>query len=117
MLPIRFVVDTGSPMSFIGRDDAIKQNRLLQNLPIKKEALMGGDKINIADLNGPIITGCMDDTGSVQEISLTKFGVSDKVSQKGHSVSPSIIGLDFLREQGFTLFVDMKNNTACLEKK
>lgn len=55
LLPIRFVVDTGSPYSFLGRDDVVKQNRLLQNLPIKKQALMGGDSINALKVCGQFL--------------------------------------------------------------
>lgn len=117
MLTVKFTVDTGSPFSFVGKDDVAKNDRLLQNLPIKDQALMGGVSINIAELNGPVIISFKDENSSFQEITLPKFAVSDKTSQKGYSVSPSIIGLDFLREHGFTLFVDMKNNIAYLEKQ
>ncbi|MFH0830314.1 MAG: hypothetical protein V1887_04100 [Candidatus Aenigmatarchaeota archaeon] len=113
---MKFIVDTGSPYTFIGKDDAARQTRLLQNLTVREQALMGGGRINIMTIPGPLRIALKQEDGQIFSMELPYFGFSDKTSTKGLSVSPSIIGLDFLRDHGFKLFVDMKNKTAYLEK-
>ena len=117
MIGIKFIIDTGSPYTFIGKDDAARQTRLLQNLAVRNQAFMGGGKINIMNIPGPLTITLKQEDEQTFSMNLPYFGYSDKMATKGLNVSPSIIGMDFLKEQDFKLFVDMKNKVAYLEKE
>ncbi len=116
MTNIKFVVDTGSPYSFIGRDDIERNDRLLHNLVVKKRALMGGGVVDITEIPDSVILNFHDENGKICKLELPGFSVTETPSSKHKFTSPSILGLDFLKEHGFVLFVDMKNGVAYLER-
>lgn len=116
LLSVKFIIDTGSPFTFLGWDDAAKQERLLKNLRIKETALMGGGKMNIAEIPDAVALMFKNENGELCALELPNFSLADRPSKKGDMFSPSIIGLDFLRSNNFKLVVDMKNKQAYLER-
>ncbi len=117
LLSLKLIIDTGSPYSFIGRDDALRQDRLLRNLRIRERALMGGGIINITEIPDEVVLIFKDYDDQLFKLTLPNFAITDKPSAKHEFLSPSILGLDFLKENGFNLFVNMKNNDAYLERE
>ena len=115
---VKFIVDTGSQLTFLGMDDVARQNRLLQHLIVKEKVLMGGGKINILEIPHPTTIVLIDESQKLQNLELPNFAVSDQASSKHvpMKISPSILGLDFLRQHDFDLFISTKDNKAYLEK-
>lgn len=112
LFSLKFILDTGSPYTFLGRDDALKQDRLLKNLRIKERTLMCGGAMNIEEIPDAVTLMFKKENGEMFSLELDNFAISDRPSKKGDLFSPSIIGLDFLRDNGFKLFIDMKNKQA-----
>jgi len=111
---VKFFVDTGSPESFVGEQDATRLKVPMKILNFSKPALMGGTKISLAQTgaitfrfqaaNGPIAVKC------------PSFHVAKGMwSKKGvvHS-NPSILGTDFLLGNNLQLFFWPSNNVAFL---
>lgn len=120
-----FIMDTGSPFTILSEGDALKLNVPIKNLknpPDEKRHIhMGGSvselkmipkKVNLTFKNGD---------NKTETITLSNLCVAIATKRDNKNVvlsqsSPSILGLDFLKDNGFLLYVDPKKGLAYLEK-
>ena len=120
-----FIVDTGSPLTMLSEGDALKLKVPIGNLrdsPIdRKHIYMGGSISEIKLIPKQLDLVFKDDQSKAASVTLPNICValSTKHDNRHKQIaqgSPSIMGLDFLRDNGFTLVVDPKKNIAYLEK-
>jgi len=111
---VKFFVDTGSPESFIGEQDANRLHIPMKRLNFSKPALMGGTKISLAETKEAAF----------------HFPAADKpITVKSHTFhiakgmwtkkgivrnNPSIIGTDFLLANNLQLFFWPSSDIAFL---
>lgn len=110
-IPIRAIVDTGSPITLIGPLDT-KRIRFSR---IQINKLIGRNKpVNIG--GGQLLTRIVDKSklrfGSDLEFEMpVEFPIKDE----GSSFQPSLLGVDFMLKTGAKLFFDPSNKTAYFE--
>ena len=111
---VKFFVDTGSPESFIGEQDAQRLKIPMKTLNFTKPALMGGTKISLAQIKD--IRFNFRTEGEPIKIRSPVFHVARGMwTKKGvvHS-NPSILGTDFLLANNMQLIFWPSNNVAFL---
>ncbi|MFH1209679.1 MAG: hypothetical protein V1663_02730 [archaeon] len=98
--PISFIIDTGSPKSFLSEGEALRINFPLNSLTISEPIIrMGGSKYHLFTTK-PISLLFKTDDKKLHKINLEKFSVSkaskktDEAKRESHNF-PSIIGTDF----------------------
>lgn len=111
---VKFFVDTGSPESFIGQQDAVRLKVPMKALSFTKPALMGGTKIGLAKTKEATLhfqTG----RASIAIRSPTFRVAKGTWTRKGvvHS-NPSILGTDFLLANNMQLIFWPSNDVAFL---
>lgn len=113
---VTFIVDTGSPVTFVDEFVSSKVRMYTKNLEFDHNALMGGTKV--AMYNAGAVTIDFRDA----EYTLAKMQIENMMvartewSRKGAIYSAvSILGLDFLSETKTTLVVDPNNEVAYIE--
>lgn len=118
LFPVAFIVDTGSPMTFIDEFYSSKFRIFAKNLPFDSFIYMGGTKVGLYALDGTEVI-LRDDRGVPTGLSFDGMKVAKTAWTKREAVytGESILGLDFMRKLGLVLFVDPGNNLAYLEKK
>jgi hypothetical protein len=114
------VIDTGSPDSYISMKDSKKMQIPVGDKTASGEVDFGGSRYKIIYL--PIFDFFMlNEDRSKPHISIEvelKALKTTKLSEKNMRTAealPSILGMDFLREQKITLFVDVSESVAYLE--
>src|SRR3989344_5876403 len=108
-IPIRAIVDTGSPITLIGTSD-LKRMRL-SNIQLKK--LIGHHKeVNIG--GGKIVTKILEKANLKFE---GNFNIEMPVQFpiKGEDNQPSLLGVDFMLKTKSKLVFDPTNKTAYFE--
>ena len=118
---ISFVVDTGSNETFISEGDALRFNIPINKLPFEKHVSMAGSKFELLKAKSLILYIKKDDN-KTEKISLDHFYVArgTKKDEKNRNLAlafPSIMGLDFLENNKFSLVVTPHKNLAYLEKE
>jgi len=114
---ISFIVDTGSSTSMIGVGDAMRCN-IQKTGTFVKDAKIGGISLKLYDL-GISDLWLRDEKDEAKRFK-QKFLVA-KPASTGESALvrsqsfPSLIGIDFLRENKFALYLDPSRNIAFLE--
>lgn len=111
---VKFFVDTGSPESFIGEQDARRLKVPMKVLNFSKPALMGGTKISLAQTRD--ITFRFQAADKPITMKCPSFHIAKGMwTKKGivHS-NPSILGTDFLFENNLQLIFWPSNNVAFL---
>ncbi|MDE1857429.1 MAG: hypothetical protein KGH98_05145 [Candidatus Micrarchaeota archaeon] len=116
-VPVAFILDTGSPVTFIDEFVSSKVRVYAKDLEFDHDALMGGTKIamhradevymNFRDMGGELAGIEFDD----MMVARTEWSRKEAVYS-----SISILGLDFLLKCKARLFVDPSENTAYIEK-
>ena len=116
-IPIKFVVDTGSPVTFIDEFDAKKFRIFTKNLKLDNHLLMAGTKIALYKI-GKAVIYFKDESSNLQKMEFDELKVSQSAwSRAGTTYTgTSILGMDFLNENELHLFVDSKNNIAYIGK-
>lgn len=110
----KFFVDTGSPESFIGEQDANRLGIPMKRLNFTKPALMGGTKISLAQIKD--VTLHFQTKNKAFKIKSPSFHVAKGAwTKKGvvHS-NPSILGTDFLLANNLQLIFWPTNEIAFL---
>jgi len=120
---LNFTVDTGSPDTFIG---SIDKDRL--RIPIKRfydedEIHWGETPFKMGRLYDVklLVVGKEDGKEKIKTFKLEYIGVTQDyiidTDEKGRpiKISPTLLGLDFIRKQKMILKFDGKNNKAYLE--
>lgn len=111
---VKFFVDTGSPESFIGEQDAERLKVPMRILNFTKPALMAGTKISLAQTKEATFRFQAADKPIV--LKCPSFHVAKGVWTKKGIVrnNPSIIGTDFLLANNLQLFFWPSSETAFL---
>jgi len=119
-VPIKFLVDTGSPWIAISPKDAIKLNIPILRLPKAAEhktIVFAGDKFERRLLSNTDLY-LRDEKGEVIKINLDSISVlkpTKRISEKIKHI-PSVLGCDFLTTSKFRLCFDPSNEEGFLEK-
>ena len=116
-----FVVDTGSQNSFLSSKDASKMQIPLKNRPIQGEIDFGGSRYNQVLLPKFKMYLLKEDNTKKDyitlQVSLTALKTT-KTSEKKMQVAymlPSILGMDFLKNQKLSLYLNLTENIAYLQ--
>jgi hypothetical protein len=117
----KFVIDTGSSESYISMKDSVKFQIPLNNKKCTGEVDFGGsrfDKISLPKFNMYVL----EEDNSKNKFLLLKINISALRSNKNNKLKlqvaeslPSILGLNFLKEQKLSLHVIMAEDVAYLE--
>lgn len=113
-----FYVDTGSQYTLI--DEVYTKNRriLTQNLELDSETGLGGTNIKLFKLKSPSKFRFRVGDSLSNSFPLNCLRVAKNPEDKNAMYTGiNLIGMDFLKEMGATLFVDSANNTAYFELK
>jgi hypothetical protein len=115
-IPVLFIVDTGSPVTFVDEFVSSKIRVYANTLPFDHDALMGGSKIAMHSA-GNVEMSFIDETDMLARLESGMFVAKTEWTRKGKIYSgTSIIGLDFFLKNKAKLFVDPYNNIAYIEK-
>ena len=116
---MNFVLDTGSPSSYISYKDALKLH-----IPLDKQSTgitnFGGSKFNIILMPKFKFYLIKSGDGQIAELQNVQISVLKPTkTSKEHKIAfealPSILGLDFLREQKLSLHVILTEEMAYLK--
>jgi len=115
---VKFFIDTGSPKSFIGEQDAIRLQIRFSKINFNERARMGGTAIAIGEIRDDVHLYFKTEKESIH-LKPVRFFVSKGMWVKKGIVSPnpSILGYDFLLENRFALYYNPYENRAYLERK
>jgi phosphorylcholine metabolism protein LicD len=117
---ISFLIDTGSPKTFISEKDAMVLQIPMKSLKFSEFIKLGGSKYEM--LNGkPVKIYFKNDEGKskVFDFSLTIAKTTKKTKEAINEsrACPSIIGTDFLTQHDLSLFFRPAKSTCYLESK
>ncbi len=117
--PLTFIVDTGSPKSFIGAIDAKKWE--IPFTTKRPEIIYWGDKEFKLQLLRNVQLWLVGEEDGQEKIKYMKkpspklYVTHDYVHEEKGDISPNVLGIDFLFNNGFRLVIDGKSRTAWLE--
>ena len=115
-IPVRFIVDTGSPVTFVDEFVSSKIRIYANNLPLDHSALMGGSKIAMHSA-GSVEMSFINQENSLTRMEMPLLVAKTEWTRKGKIYSgTSIIGLDFFVKNKARLFMDPYNKIAYIEK-
>ena len=115
-----FVIDTGSVNSYLSNKDVKRLQIPIKDKPAKEDVDFGGSRFKQISLSGITIyllkedkeKGCLTLNVSLSALKTTKCSERKVVIAQ---TLPSILGLDFLKEQKISLHVIPTENLAYLE--
>lgn len=122
---VTFIVDTGSPLTLLSEGDALKLKIPIRSLGAppdeKLHIYMGGSVSALKMISKRLTLGFVTDKDQIEYIELPNIcvAVGTKRDEKHKRLSqgaPSILGLDFLKEQKLLLHVDPTKESAYFEK-
>ena len=113
-----FIVDTGSPETFIDEFVTSKFRILTKNLKKSNSILMGGTKIDLFEL-GKVMMYFRDENDRSVSLKFNNLKVSQTAwTREGSTyLSTSLLGMDFLLENKLSLFVNPDRKEGYLENK
>lgn len=116
MIPVVFIVDTGSSETFIDEFVVSKFRVLTKNLKFSNSMLMGGTKVDLYKL-GKVIFNFRDENKNLAQMEFNNLKVSQTSWTKMGTVysSTSILGMNFLLENKLTLFVNPDKREGFIE--
>ncbi len=109
------MIDTGSPVTMLGYDEAIQLQIPFENLNKDKFVEIGGGNNESRVFNKLKILLKSEDGRRIEET--MPVYIIKPTSPKKKQTFTFIIGTDFLKNKGYTLFYDLKNDNAYLEKE
>ena len=121
---VKFIVDTGSPLTIISEGDALKLhiplNLLREVSDEKKHIYMGGSVSELKLIPKEVRLGFRNDKKEMEYITLSNLcvAVGTKKDEKHKQISqgsPSILGLDFFEQQKLLLHIDPSKNEMFFE--
>ena len=117
---IEFVIDTGSPVSFLSLKDSMKLQISTKDRKQSGFINLGGSKYEQVSLR-KFAFSLLDDDKKIIKIEVELFGLHSlkKTPEKIRlaETPPSILGIDFLKNQDFSLYVNPKENISYLQKE
>ena len=114
--PVEFIVDTGSPHTFIDENITSNVRIFALNLAFDSQILIGGTKIGLYKL-GDTDLFFADENNQRSTIPFNSMKVSQNARPGSKSVytATSILGTDFLLETEGSLLVNPSKNIAYIE--
>lgn len=121
---VKFIVDTGSPLTILSEGDALKLhiplNALRDVSEEKKHIYMGGSVSELKLIPKEVKLGFENDKKEMKYITLSNLcvAVGTKKDEKHKQISqgsPSILGLDFFEQQELLLHIDPSKNDIFFE--
>jgi len=116
VIPVVFIVDTGSPETFVDEFVASKLRVMAKNLRFSNSILMGGTKVDLFSL-GKVIINFKDENKNLARVGFSNLKVSKTSWTKPGTTysSTSLLGMNFLLENKFSLFVNPDKREGYLE--
>jgi hypothetical protein len=115
ILPVSAMIDTGSPVTMLGYGEAIQLQIPFESLNKDKFVEIGGGNNESRVFNKLKILLKSEDGRRIEET--MPVYIIKPTSPKKKQTFTFIIGTDFLKNKGYTLFCDLKNDNAYLEKE
>lgn len=121
---VKFIVDTGSPLTVLSEGDALKLHIPLNSLrdvpDEKKHIYMGGSVSELKLIPKEVKLGFRNDKNEMGYITLPDLcvAIGTKKDEKHKQISqgsPSILGLDFFEQQKLLLHIDPLKNDIFFE--
>ncbi len=116
---LRFLIDTGSEVSFVGGIDARRLGIKLNKTSNPEDCVyLGRTRFRLIDMRNVRLSFIGEENGQekIKAINVPELKVTPDVLQdKGIKDSPNILGLDFLVLNKLRIVVDGSNNTAWFE--
>lgn len=115
---VKFYVDTGSPKSFIGYDDAVRLQIPFQKITFTDRAILGGNPLLIGEIKTNVNLFFKTEKESIP-FKPSIFYVSKGVDAKrmtGVSGTPSILGYDFFLDNKLALYYDPAIDSAFIRE-
>lgn len=122
---VMLIIDTGSPLTILSEGDALKLKvpiASLRNPPDeKKHIYMGGSISELKIIPKEVNLIFKNEDGKTETIVLSNLcvAISTKRDDRHKGISqgsPSILGLDFLKNHKFSLYVNPEKDSAYLER-
>lgn len=118
---VSFLVDTGSSQSFIGMSDAFKMNLPKNRLRFHSHPKIGGSPFEFLELQDVSLVFKDDKDIKISvkpEVLMAAYCTSKKAKaiEEAYAI-PSIIGLEFLGEQNWSLHVNVRKSEAHLQQE
>ncbi len=115
-IPILFLIDTGSPFTFVDEFNTAKIRLFANNLKFHKDMLLAGTKVGLYSVESAHLSFVTEDntlfTAEYNELKVSKTEWTRKASVYA---STSLIGMDFLLKNGYTLFLDPNRGIAYID--
>ena len=113
---VAFIVDTGSPVTFVDEFISSKVRIYTKNLGFDHDALMGGAKVAIHKA-GKAYLDFRDSGGALRRIGVRDMMVARTGWTRKEAIysSVSILGLDFLMENKLALHINPSKGLAYIE--
>ena len=117
IIPVVFIVDTGSSETFIDEFVASKFRISTANLKYSNPMWMGGTKVDLYNL-GKVIINFRDENNNLVPEEFNNLKVSQTAWRRAGTVysSTSILGMNFLLENKLSLFVNPDKREGCIER-
>ncbi len=115
---MRFVVDTGSPYSFLSGKDVKVLQIPIKGKTAKEELDFGGSRFKKVELPKFELFLLKESEGHIAlSVNLSALHTTKQAPKKIKTalMLPSILGMDFLRDQKFSLHVLLTENLAYLQ--
>ena len=115
-IPVSFIVDTGSPFTFVDEFNSAKVRVFTKNLTFDRDALMGGTKVAMYKAGG-VAVKFRNEADELFEIKFNEMKVAQTEWTRREAIysGASILGLDFFLENRLSLHVNPAKNTAYIE--
>lgn len=115
-----FVVDTGSPLTLIMERDAVRLGLPINSLSISTHVKLGGALFELREIV-QIHLNFRNEKDELIPIAYDKFYVARSTKRDAEALNsaysiPSIIGVNFMKEQEFTLVFAPHKHTAFFER-
>lgn len=115
---VKFFVDTGSPISFLSGDDAIRLNFPMHILDFTKRGVLMGQSIMLAEIKN-VILSFINEKGEHIEIKPPIFYISKGLRRGKEAIPyyPSVLGTDFLDSCKLALYYNPSKNITYFERE
>jgi len=115
-IPVSFIVDTGSPSTFVDEFNSAKVRVFTKNLTFDHDSLMGGTKVAMYKA-GEVVMKFKNEAGDLFEIKYNDMKVANTGWTRREAIysSVSILGLDFFLKNKLSLHIDTVKDIAYIE--
>jgi len=115
-IPVSFIVDTGSPSTFVDEFNSAKVRIFTKNLPFDSDSLMGGTKVAMYKA-GEVVMKFKNEVGDLFEIKYDDMKVAKTEWTRRAAIysGVSILGLDFFLKNKFSLHINTIKDTSYIE--